>query len=135
MEVWDDLIIFILIVVGTETLTLNKLPNDKGFPGGSAIKNSSAMQETQVRSLGLEGPLVKEMAAHSCILAWEIPWTAEPSGLQSMDSQKKDTTERLNNKMTNNLNKNFNPGGLAAWSALSQDLYHAPAPVPLWLFN
>ena len=97
----------------------------------SAVNNPPAMQETQVRSLGLEGPLVKEMATHSCILAWEIPWTVKPSGLQSVDSQKKDTTERLNNKITNNLNKNFHPGGLAAWSALSQALYCAPAPVLL----
>ena len=42
------------------------------------------MQETQVRSLGQEDPLGKEMATHSSILAWEIPWTEEPGGLQSM---------------------------------------------------
>ena len=46
------------------------------------------MQEMQVRSLGWEGPLQKEMATHSSILAWEIPWTEEPGGLQSMGSQK-----------------------------------------------
>ena len=46
------------------------------------------MQETQVRSLGWEDPLEKEMAAHSSILAWEIPWTEEPGGLQSMESQR-----------------------------------------------
>ena len=40
------------------------------------------MQETQVRSLGREDPLEKEMATHSGILAWEIPWTEEPGGLQ-----------------------------------------------------
>ena len=45
------------------------------------------MQETQVLSLGLEDPLVKEMATYSSILAWEIPWTAEPDRLQSMGSQ------------------------------------------------
>ena len=43
-----------------------------GFPGGSVIKNPSAMQETQVKSLGWEDPLEKEMANHSGILAWEI---------------------------------------------------------------
>ena len=45
------------------------------------IKNPPAMQETLVRFLGQEDPLEKEMAAHSCFLAWEIPWTEEPGGL------------------------------------------------------
>ena len=45
------------------------------------------MQETQVRSLGQEVPLGEEMATHSNILAWRIPWTEEPGGLQSMGSQ------------------------------------------------
>jgi len=52
------------------------------------VKNLLAMQETQVRSLGLEDPLEKEMATHSGILAWEIPWTEEPGRLQSMGSQR-----------------------------------------------
>ena len=43
-------------------------------------------QETQVRSLGREDPLEEEMATHSSILAWKIPWTEEPGGLQSMGS-------------------------------------------------
>ena len=46
------------------------------------------MQETRVRSLGEEDPLEKEMATHSSILAWEVPWTEEVGGLQSMGSQK-----------------------------------------------
>ena len=46
------------------------------------------MQETWIRFLGLEGPLEKEMATHSSILAWKIPWTEEPEGLQSMGSQR-----------------------------------------------
>ena len=46
------------------------------------------MQETQVQSLGWEDPLEKRMATHSSILAWEIPWTEEPSGLQSMGLQR-----------------------------------------------
>ena len=45
------------------------------------VKNLSAMQETQVRSLGWEDPLEEEMATHTSILAWKIPWTEEPSGL------------------------------------------------------
>ena len=54
------------------------------FPGGSVAKNLPAMQETWVWSLGQEEPLVKEMATPSNILAWEIPWTEEPGGLQFM---------------------------------------------------
>ena len=46
------------------------------------------MQETQIRSLGQEDPLEKQMAIHSSILAWKIPWTEEPGRLQSMGSQK-----------------------------------------------
>ena len=45
------------------------------------------MQETRVQSLSQEDPLEEEMAAHSSILAWEIPWTEEPDGLQSIVSQ------------------------------------------------
>jgi len=52
------------------------------------VKNPPAMKETQVRSLGQEDPLVKEMATHSSILAWRIPWIEEPGGLQSMGSQR-----------------------------------------------
>ena len=48
------------------------------------VKNLPAVQETRVRSLGQEDPLEKEMATHSSILAWKIPWTEEPGGLQSM---------------------------------------------------
>ena len=51
-------------------------------------KGLSAMQETQVQSLGWEDPLEKEMAVYSSILAWKIPWTGEPGGLQSMGSQR-----------------------------------------------
>ena len=52
------------------------------------VKNLPAMQETQVRSLGQHDPLEKEMATHSSILAWEILWTEEPDGLQSVGSQR-----------------------------------------------
>ena len=48
------------------------------------VKNLPAMQETQIRSLGREDPLEEEMATHSSILAWEIPRTEDPGGLQSM---------------------------------------------------
>ena len=52
------------------------------------IKRLPAMQETQVRSLGWEDPLEKEMATQSSILAWRIPWTEEPGRLSSMGSQR-----------------------------------------------
>ena len=57
------------------------------LPGGSAVKNLTAKQETGVQSLGQEDPLEKEIATHSSILAWEILWTEEPGRLQSMGSQ------------------------------------------------
>ena len=68
------------------------------------VKNLPAMQETQVQPLGWEDPLEKEMATHSSILAWEIPWTEEPGGLQSIGHKESDTTEQLNN--------NNNPGNM-----------------------
>ena len=52
------------------------------------VKSLPEMQEAQVQSLGWEDPLKKEMATHSSILAWRIPWTKEPDGLQSMGSQR-----------------------------------------------
>ena len=52
------------------------------------VKNPPAMQETWVQSLGQEDPLEKEMATHSNILSWRIPWTEEPGRLQSMGSQR-----------------------------------------------
>ena len=52
------------------------------------VKYLPTMQETWVRSLGREDPLEKEMATHSSTLAWKIPWTEEPGGLQSLCSQR-----------------------------------------------
>ena len=57
------------------------------------VKNLPAMQETWVQSLGWEDLLEKGMTTHSRILAWRIPWTEEPGGLQCMGLQKLDTTE------------------------------------------
>ena len=54
----------------------------------SKVKNLPAMQETRVQALVWEDPLEKGMATHSSILAWRIPWTEEPGGLQSMGSQR-----------------------------------------------
>ena len=58
------------------------LPHLLGFPGGSAVKNWAAMQETWVRSQGREDPLEEGTATHSSTLAWRTPWTEEPGGLQ-----------------------------------------------------
>ena len=65
------------------------------------VKHLSAMQETRVLSLGWEDPLEKEMAAHSSILAWRIPWTGEPGGLQIMgdlSSLTRDCTQSLSSE-------------------------------------
>ena len=59
-----------------------------GFHGGSAGKNLPVGQEIQVRSLGQEDPLEKEMATHSSTFAWRIPWREELGRLQSMGSQR-----------------------------------------------
>ena len=59
------------------------------------LKRLPAMWETWVRSLGREDPLQKEMATHSSILAWRIPWMEELGGLQSASHKESDTTERL----------------------------------------
>ena len=61
-----------------------------GFPGGSVVKNlpANARDMGSIQCLGQEDPLEKEMATHSSILAWEIPWADEPVGLQSMGLQR-----------------------------------------------
>ena len=59
-----------------------------GFPGGSVVKNPPVNREMQVWSLGEEDPLEKEIATHSSILAWEIPWTEELGVLQSTGLQR-----------------------------------------------
>ena len=72
--------------------------SDLGFPGGSVVKNSPAMQdmqETQVLSLGQEDPLEEGMATHSSILAWRIPWRRSLVGYSPCGRKESDTTERL----------------------------------------
>ena len=59
-----------------------------GFPGDSAVHHPPAKQEMWVQSLGQEDPLEKEIATHSSLLAWRIPWIEEPGELQSMGSQR-----------------------------------------------
>ena len=72
-------------------LDLNK--SSLGLPGGPAVKNLPAKQKMWLWFLSQEDPLEKEMATHSSILVWKIPWTEEPGGLQSMGSQKARHTE------------------------------------------
>ena len=71
-------------------VTTNPHPADNG---ASLVAQASCLQvqETWIQSLGREDPLEKEVATHSCILAWRIPWTEEPGGLQSMGSQENQT--------------------------------------------
>ena len=59
------------------------------------VKSQLAMQGTRVQSLGQEDPLENEIATHLSILAWKIPWSEEPGGLQSMGRKELDTTERF----------------------------------------
>ena len=75
------------------------------------VKNLPAVEETWVRSLGQEDPLEEEMATHSKILAWRIPWTEEPGRLQSMGRKEPDMTEQVNNN--NFLWLDFIPGRIS----------------------
>ena len=62
----------------------NARKQEMGFHAGSVVKNLPAVQEMWVWSLGREDPLEEEMATHSSILAWRVPWPEKPGGLQSM---------------------------------------------------
>ena len=90
-ELWWTLTDFLKTFLHSILLILEEsthMPVIMGHPGGSDGKASVCMQETQVQFLVWDDPLEKEMAAHSSILAWKIPWTAEPGRLLSMGSQK-----------------------------------------------
>ena len=69
-------------------LLFNMLPGFGASLVAQMVKHLPAMRETQVRSLGQEDPLEKEMATHSSTLAWKIPWMEEPGRLQSMGLQR-----------------------------------------------
>ena len=81
------------------------------------VKNPPAMQETQVQSLGQEDPLEKEMATHSSILAWRIPWTEDPDGLQSMGSQR--VGHDLAAKPQSETNEEADGNFILAWSSVA----------------
>ena len=68
-------------------MILSKNDCCEASPVAQTVKNPPAVQETQVQSLGREDLLEEEMATHSTILAWRIPWTEEPGGLEPMESQ------------------------------------------------
>ena len=76
-----------LVIVNSSRVLVDR----RGFPGGSVVKNLPAKQEMPVQSLGQEDSLEEEMATHSSILAWKIPGTEKPSGLQSLRLQKSQT--------------------------------------------
>ena len=80
----------VIIVFGEKFPKIIKLRCNKhlGFPSDSAVKNLPAMQDTWVQSLDQENPLEEGMATHSSILAWRIPQTEEPGGLESIGSQR-----------------------------------------------
>ena len=77
-----------LLIPHSELVILLILEKCRASLVGQRLKRLPAMWETWVQSLGQEDPLEKEMATHSSILAWRIPWTEEHGGLQSMGSQR-----------------------------------------------
>ena len=90
LEVWDSISLALTEQHLNFIVTISQ-HHSMGIPGVSAVKNPSAMQKTQetkLWSLGQEDPLEEEMATHSSIFAWGIPWTEEPGGLQSIESQR-----------------------------------------------
>ena len=73
--------------MGSSSCVRNIFYSEWASPVAQTVKNPPVMQETRVRSLGREDALEKGIATHSSILAWRIPWTEEPGGLQSVGSQ------------------------------------------------
>ena len=80
-----------MLKIGSWLAEKDHLMTCLGFPGGSVVKNLPAIQEMQIQSLGQEDPLEKQMATHSSILAWDIPWAEESGELQFIGSQKNQT--------------------------------------------
>ena len=80
---------FIFLIL--TNITIKYIIIERGFLGASVVKDSNAMQVRWIQSLGWEDPRQKEMATHSSILAWKIPWIKEPGGLQSVGLQKTQT--------------------------------------------
>ena len=79
---------FIIVVLLFLENKQNKLLRPREVPGGSVSKESACSAGDLIQSLGWEDPLEKEMATYSSSLAWEIPWTEEPGGLLSLETQR-----------------------------------------------
>ena len=88
--------IWVIVMLGHSLHLIKTFLNNWASLVVQRLKRLPAMWETWVLSLGWEDPLEKEMAIHSSILAWRIPWTEELGGLQSTGRKESDTTERLN---------------------------------------
>ena len=86
-----------------------------GFPVAQTVKNLPAAQEMWVPPLGWEDPLEKGTATHSSVVAWSIPWTEEPGGLQSVGHKEWDTTERLTHTECK-----YGSSSWAEWNATTQ---------------
>ena len=84
----QDLCVRVCVCLGWENDIVYTLTEKGASWVTQTVKNLPAMQETQVRSLNREDPLEKEMANHSSVLAWRIPWMEEPGRLLSMGSQR-----------------------------------------------
>ena len=82
------------ILLNGREINKGRTATNTGNVSQTSVKNLSAMQETQVQSLGREDPLEKEMATPSSILTWKIPWTEEPDLLQSWGRKELDTPEQ-----------------------------------------
>ena len=88
-ELWTRCFAYVCLVISPIKLRLLGKQNKYWASlGDQMVKKLPAMHETQVQSLGWVGALEKGMAIHSSILAWRIPWTEEPNGLQSMEPQR-----------------------------------------------
>ena len=88
----QDVLKFTIFLSPTLTRVKLKLATvASGFSGGSGVKNLPPMQETQVRFLSWEHPLEEGVATNSSILAWRIPWTEDPGGIQFLEVQELDT--------------------------------------------
>ena len=101
-------IYFKLLNFNFDSIILIVVIYNVGFPSGSVVKNPPAMQETWIQSLGREDSLEREIATHSSIPAWKIPWREEDDGsgsLQPMGSIELNTIELLENN-NNNLHTN-----------------------------
>ena len=87
-SIYDSAFCGVFFLVFQLLLFLNSLLTSQASLLAPSVKSLPAVLETQVPFLGAEDAMEKEMAIHSSILAWKIPWTEEPSGLQSMESQR-----------------------------------------------